>query len=224
LVHPSTGAIVACPVLTMRRASLLLADDHTILIEGLVGLLKDRFEVVGTVSDGQALVDAALHLRPDVIVADLAMPGMSGLDAMEQIKKHGVDSRFVILTMHSEAVIAAKAMRAGASAFVLKHAAGDELVNAIFEVLQGRMYLAPAVTKEVLEILQSPAGRPGVELTPRQRDVLRLIVEGRRMKEIASILDLSTRTVETHKYEIMRTLGAQSTADLIRYALENGLV
>lgn len=208
----------------MRRASLLLADDHTILIEGLVGLLKDRFEVVGTVADGQALVDAALRLRPDVIVADLAMPGMSGLDAMAQIKKHGLESRFVILTMHNEAVIAAKAMRAGASAFVLKHAAGDELVNAIHEVLQGRMYLTPAVTRDVLEILQSPGGRPGVELTPRQRDVLRLIVEGRRMKEIASILDLSTRTVETHKYEIMRTLGAQSTADLIRYALENGLV
>jgi DNA-binding NarL/FixJ family response regulator len=208
----------------MRRASLLLADDHTILIEGLVELLKDRFDVVGTVSDGQALVDAALRLRPDVIVADLAMPVMSGLDAMAQIKKQGVESRFVILTMHSEAVIAAKAMREGASAFVLKHAAGEELVNAIVEVLQGRMYLAPAVTRDVLEILQSPAGRPGIELTPRQRDVLRLIVEGRRMKEIASILDLSTRTVETHKYEIMRALGAQSTADLIRYALENGLV
>jgi DNA-binding NarL/FixJ family response regulator len=195
-----------------------------ILTEGLIALLKDRFDVVGTVTDGSALIEAAQRLRPEVIVTDLAMPGMSGLEAMAQILKLGIDSRIVILTMHNEAVIAAKAIRGGASAFVLKHAAGEELINAIQEALQGRVYLTPAVTKDVIEILQTPAADVAAELTQRQRDVLRLIVEGRRMKEIASILDLSTRTVETHKYDIMRTLGAQSTAELVRFAIERGLV
>jgi DNA-binding NarL/FixJ family response regulator len=207
----------------VRRATVLLADDHTILAEGLVGLLKDRVEVVGTVGDGPALIVAAHRLRPDVIVADLAMPGMSGLDAMTRIKQQGVDSRVVILTMHSEAMIAARAMRAGASAFLLKQSAGEELVTAIEEVLQGRKYLTPAVTHDVIEGLQSSTGDDPVALTPRQLEVLRLIAEGRRMKEIASILGVSPRTVETHKYEMMRTLGAQSTADLVRYAIEHKL-
>ena len=206
------------------RATVLIADDHAILTEGLISLLRDRFDIVGAVSDGKALVEAAKRLRPDVIITDLSMPGVSGIEAMAQIRKLGIHSRVVVLTMHNEAVIAAKAMRGGASAFVLKHSAADELVNAIHEVLQGRVYLTPAVTKDVIQILQSPQAEPGVELTQRQRDVLRLIVEGRRMKEIATALELSTRTVETHKYDMMRTLGTQSTAELVRYALEHGLV
>ena len=208
----------------MRRPTVLLADDHAILTEGLVCLLKERFEVVGTVADGAALVEAAVRLKADVIVTELALPGMSGLEVMTHLKKQGIESRIVILTMHSEAAIAARAIRAGASAFVLKHAAADELKTAIHEALQGRVYLTPAVTKDVIEILQRPTHEPGIELTPRQRDVLRLIGEGRRMKEIGAILQLSTRTVETHKYEIMRTLGAQSIAELVRYAIKHGLV
>jgi two-component system, NarL family, response regulator NreC len=207
----------------MRRATILLADDHPILTEGLVSILKDRFDVVGTVADGQTLVETAQRVRPDVIITDLNMPGMSGLDALTRLKKSGIDSRIIILTMHGEADIAAKAMRAGASGFLLKHSAGEELVDAIQEVLHGRVYLTPAVTKDVIDALKSPSGEPTIELTPRQRDVLRLIVEGKRMKEIAAILDLSTRTVETHKYEMMRTLGVQSTAELVRYALQHGL-
>jgi DNA-binding NarL/FixJ family response regulator len=208
----------------VRRATVLLADDHTILAEGLVGLLKDRFDVVGTVGDGPALIEAAQRLRPDVIVADLTMPGMSGLEAVERVKQRGVKSRIVILTMHGEAMIAARAMRAGASAFLLKQSAGEELLTAIEEVLQGRKYITPAVTNDVIEALQRHADEARIELTPRQLDVLRLIVEGQRMKEIASTLGVSPRTVETHKYEMMRTLGAQSTAELVRYAIEHKLL
>jgi DNA-binding NarL/FixJ family response regulator len=207
----------------MRRATILIADDHTILAEGLVSMLKDQFDVVGTVADGNLLIEAAERLRPDVIIADINMPTTNGLEALTRLKKRGVASKFIILTMQSEADIAARAMRAGASGFLLKYSAGDELVGAIQEVLHGRIYLSPAVTRDVIDTLNHPAGVPRIELTPRQIDVLRLIVEGRRMKEIASILDLSTRTVETHKYEMMRTLGVQSTAELVRYALQNGL-
>jgi DNA-binding NarL/FixJ family response regulator len=199
-----------------------LADDHAIVTEGLVAILRDRFDIVATVHDGAALVEAAERLRPDVIVSDLSMPGMSGLEALERLKKHGFDVRIVFLTMHSEPEIAASAIRAGASAFLLKAAAGEELVHAIDEVLQGRVYLSPAVTKDVLQILQAP-GAKGLELSERQRGVLRLIVQGKRMKEIAALLDLSPRTVETHKYDMMRTLSVRSTAELIRYALEHDL-
>jgi DNA-binding NarL/FixJ family response regulator len=206
----------------MRRPSVLIADDHTIVAEGLVKLLSDRFDVVATVADGTALIEAAQRFRPDIIIADVNMPSIGGLEALERLKKHGVTSRFVILTMHGEPSIAARAMRAGASAFLLKHSAGDQLIEAIDEVLKGRMYLAPAVTKDVLAALDQTRADEA-ELTPRQRDVLRLIVEGKRMKEIAAALDLSTRTVETHKYEMMRVLGVQSTAELIALALKRGL-
>jgi DNA-binding NarL/FixJ family response regulator len=206
----------------MRRPSVLIADDHTIVAEGLVKLLSERFDVLATVADGTALVEAAERLRPDIIITDLNMPSVGGLEAMERLKKRGLSSKFVILTMHKEAIVAAKAMRAGASAFLLKISAGEELLDAIDEVLDGRTYLSPAVTKDVLAAFDQPGG-DGIELTPRQRDVLRLIVEGRRMKEIATILDLSARTIETHKYEMMRVLGVQSTAELVALAVKRGL-
>jgi DNA-binding NarL/FixJ family response regulator len=142
---------------------------------------------------------------------------------LKQLRKRGVTSKFVVLTVHGEPTIAAKAMRAGASAYLLKQSAGEELIDAIDEVLNGRTYLAPAVTKDVLAVFD--AGHTNeTTLTARQRDVLRLIVQGRRMKEIAATLDLSTRTVETHKYEMMRTLGVQSTAELVALAVKRGLV
>ena len=193
-----------------------------IVAEGLVKLLSERFDVVATVADGTALVEAAERLRPDIIITDLNMPSVSGLEALAQLKKRGATSKFVILTMSREASVAVKAMRAGASAFLLKVSAGDELMDAIDEVLNGRTYLSPAVTKDVLAAFDQTGGDE-VELTPRQRDVLRLIVEGRRMKEIAAILDLSARTVETHKYEMMRVLGVQSTAELVALAVKRGL-
>jgi DNA-binding NarL/FixJ family response regulator len=208
---------------TVRRPSVLIADDHTIVAEGLVKLLSRRFNVIGTVADGSALIEAAERLRPDIIVADLNMPSMGGLEALERLKQRGVASKFVILTMHKDASIAAKAMRAGASAFLLKHSAGNELIGAIDQVLNGGTYIAPAVAIDALEAFDQKRGAGG-ELTKRQRDVLRLIVAGRRMKEIAATLDLSARTVETHKYEMMRVLGVDSTAELVALAVKRGIV
>jgi DNA-binding NarL/FixJ family response regulator len=207
----------------MRRPTVLIADDHTIVAEGLVQLLSGRFDVVATVGDGEALIEAAARLRPDIVITDVNMPSIGGLEALERLKKAGVTSRFVILTMYEEAAVATRALRAGASAFVLKHSAGEDLIHAIDEVLNGRTYLAPAVTRDVLAAF-GMGQEEGVELTPRQRDVLRLIVQGRRMKEIAAALDLSVRTVETHKYEMMRTLGVQSTAELVAVAVKRTLV
>ena len=207
------------------RSTVLLADDHAMVMEGLARLLKDHeFDVVGTVSNGEKLIDAAKILRPDVIITDLSMPGLSGLDALARLKAEGIASKVVVLTMHSDAEVAFVAMRAGASGFLLKESAGDELVAAIRQVLQGRTYLTPALTRGVMDRMAGAAVASEPQLTPRQRDVLRLIVKGQRMKEIAESLGLSTRTVETHKYEMMQALGLHSTAELVRYALDRRLV
>ena len=209
----------------MKRHTVLLADDHAIVTEGLARLLREHeFDVVGAVGDGQLLIDAARQHRPDVIVTDLSMPGLSGLDVLARLRAERIDSKVVVLTMHNDADLATVAMRAGASGFLLKESAGEELVAAIRQALQGRVYLTPALTKEVLERMAGSPGPPEPQLTVRQRDVLRLIVKGQRMKEIAANLGLSVRTVETHKYEMMRVLGVGSTAELVRYAIERRLV
>ena len=208
----------------MRRNTVLLADDHAIVTEGLARLLRDHdFDVVGAVGDGQALIDAAKRLRPDVIVTDLSMPGLSGLDVLARLKAEGIDSKVIVLTMHKDADLATVAMRGGASGFLLKESAGDELLAAIRQTLQGGVYLAPALTRDVMERMAGGSGASEPQLTVRQRDVLRLIVKGQRMKEIAANLGLSARTVETHKYEMMETLGLHSTAELVRYALDRRL-
>jgi len=207
----------------MRRVRVLLADDHTIVVEGLSSLLKDHFELVGTVSDGSQLVDAAKTLRPDVIVTDLSMPVLSGLDALRRLKTEGIDAKVIFLTMHADARVATEALRAGANGFLLKQSAGEELITAIEDVLHGRTYLTPLLTKDVLASLTTPGQTDQVVLTPRQRDVLRLLADGKRMKEIAAVLGLSTRTVETHKYEMMQALGVGSTAELVRYAIKHNL-
>jgi DNA-binding NarL/FixJ family response regulator len=206
----------------MRRAKVLLADDHTIVAEGLKSLLKDQYELVGTVHDGGQLIDAAGSLRPDVIVTDFSMPVLSGLDALRRLKADRIDAKVIFLTMHADAVVATEAFRAGASGYLLKQAAGEELITAIEAVLDGRTYLTPRLTKDVITNLTTSA-RDQVTLTPRQRDVLRLLAEGKRMKEVAAILGLSARTVETHKYEMMQALGLGSTAELVRYAIKHGL-
>jgi two-component system, NarL family, response regulator NreC len=208
-----------------RRTTVLVADDHAIVMEGLVSLLKEHdFDVVGAVRDGEQLIEAARRLKPDVIVTDLSMPGLTGLDVLVKLKAERIDSKVVVLTMYSDAGRATTALKAGASAFLLKESAGEELVKAIHEALQGRVYLTPAVTRAVIERMAESGGEPAPHLTPRQLDVLRLIVKGQRMKEIAASLDLSTRTVETHKYEMMHALGVKSTAELVRYALEQRIV
>jgi DNA-binding NarL/FixJ family response regulator len=208
----------------MRRTTVLLADDHAIVAEGLATLLKGHFDLVGTVGDGSQLLDAARALQPDVIVADMAMPVLSGLEALRQLKAERIDAKVIFLTMHADAQLATAALRAGASGYVLKHSAGEELMRAIHEVLEGRVYLTPLLTKDVITTLTEPTTQPAVQLTTRQREVLQLIADGRRMKEIAATLQLSTRTVETHKYQMMRVLGVDSTAALVRYAIELGLV
>jgi DNA-binding NarL/FixJ family response regulator len=208
----------------MRQTTVLLADDHTIVTEGLAAVLaKNNFDVVGAVGDGHQLIDAAKRLRPDVIVTDLSMPGLTGLDVLARLKAERVDSKVIILTMHHDADVASLAMRGGASGFLLKESAGDELLAAIRQALQGRVYLTAALTKEVMERMAGSLGAPEPQLTVRQRDVLRLIVKGQRMKEIAANLGVSVRTVETHKYEMMETLGLHSTAELVRYSLDRRL-
>jgi DNA-binding NarL/FixJ family response regulator len=209
---------------TLRRPTVLIADDHAIVKEGLVGLLKEHdFDVVGAVGDGQLLLDAAKRLRPDVIVTDMTMPGLNGLDVLARLKSDRLQSKVIMLTMHNDAELATQVLRAGAFGFLLKHSAGEELLTAIEQVLQGRTYLTPAMTRDVMARMADP---PSVEpqLTARQRDVLRLILKGQRMKEIAAALDLSPRTVETHKYEMMEALGVQSTPELVKYAIEHRLV
>ena len=208
----------------MRRARVLLADDHTMVAQGLASFLQEDFDLVGIVGDGKELLDAAQRLRPDVIVADMAMPVMDGLEALHKLKAARLDAKVIFLTMHADAQLATEALRAGASGYVLKHAAGEELITAIQEVLQGRTYLTPLIANDVITSLLALEQQATVTLTPRQREVLRLIAAGRRMKEIAAILQLSTRTVETHKYEMMRALGVQSTAELVRHAIRLGLV
>ncbi len=212
------------PQTPMRRPTVLIADDHTIVMEGLVSLLKDTFDVVGAVSDGSRLVEEAIRLKPDVIVTDISMPGMSGMDALRRLKALRSDTRIILLTMHANAAVVTEAMHAGASGYLVKQSAGDELVTAIHEVLQGRVYLTPALTQDVIASMSGPSKDRPTQLTPRQRQVLKLVAEGRRMKEIAAILQLSPRTVETHKYEMMQALGVQSTAELVRYAIQQRLV
>ena len=208
----------------IRRHTVLLADDHAIVTDGLARLLGDAdFEVVGAVRDGQQLLDAAKRLRPDVIITDLSMPGLGGLDVLAGLKAERLDSKVIVLTMHHDPDLAADAMRGGASGFLLKESAGDELLAAVRQALQGCIYITPAVTRGVLERLTGTERTREPQLTPRQVDVLRLIVRGQRMKEIADTLGLSTRTVEGHKYEMMETLGVSSTAELVRYALDRRL-
>lgn len=209
----------------MRRYTVLVADDHAIVREGIVNLLKEHdLDVVGAVGNGQELIDAAVRLRPDLIVTDVSMPGLSGIDVLTRLKSERVDSKVIVLTMHQDADLATRAMRAGAWGFLLKHSAGEELLNAIQQAVEGRVYLTSTLTKDVLERMAASADHAEPQLTARQRDVLRLIVEGRRMKEIAAALELSARTVETHKYQMMQALGVSSTAELVKYAITHRLI
>jgi len=203
---------------------VILADDHVVFTDGISQLLKGRFEVVAAVTDGSRLVETAARLRPDIIVADLSMPAVSGLDALKRLKANHDQSKVIILTMHADAELATEALRAGAKGFVLKQSSGEELLDAMEAVLQGRTYLTSAITEDVLVMMAGPKNPEGVQLSTRQKEVLRLIVNGRRMKEIAGVLDLSPRTVETIKYEMMRELRLHSTAELVRYAVEHQLV
>jgi DNA-binding NarL/FixJ family response regulator len=195
--------------------------------EALVALLRDSFELVGLVRDGHALVEEAARLKPDVIVTDIFMPFLNGIDAARQLKTRGVDSKIVFLTMQANPKIAAEAFRAGASGFVSKESAGEELIQAIQEAVQGGAYITSLVAKDMIDILiEARTSAPGINpvLTSRQREVLQLVAEGRTMKEIGNALGISVRTAETHKYETMQVLGVQTTAELIHWAIRLRLV
>lgn len=208
----------------MRRPAVLLADDHTAVLEGISRILKDHADVVGMVGDGAALCDSAARLRPDAVVSDVSMPGVSGMEALRRMQQHQPWIRVILLTMHADASLAAEAFRLGAKGFVLKQQSTTELVKALDAVMQGHKYITPALTDEVLTLMATRPDPKAQALTTRQREVLRLIVRGHRMKEIAADLKLSPRTVEAIKYEMMRDLGVQSTAVLVRQAVEQGLV
>jgi DNA-binding NarL/FixJ family response regulator len=207
--------------------TLVLADDHAVVAEGLGALLREKFTLLRTVHDGRALVAAAAELNPDVVVTDISMPLLNGLDAIRQIKSARPATNIIILTMHIEPDLAVQAFRAGALGYLLKASAGEELVEAVRQVAQGRAYLTSLIAKDLISVLleakkESPAA--GERLTPRQREVLQLIAEGRTMKEVASLLHISPRTAESHKYEIMDVLGAQNTAELVQHAIRMKLV
>ncbi|MGO9468091.1 MAG: response regulator [Isosphaeraceae bacterium] len=211
----------------MKKPRILLADDHRILAEGVRGLLEPEFELVGIVSDGRELVEAAISLRPDLIVADISMPSLNGIDAVAQIRQAEVTCRVVFLTMQRDVSYARRAMEAGASGYVLKHSAHDELVKAIRAALRGQTYVTPLIAGELLRSYQEDGPQPpnaAGRLTPRQREVLQLSAEGRSAKEVASLLHISTRTAEFHRSRVMKVLGARTAAELVQYAIRNGII
>lgn len=210
----------------MSRPRVLLADDHRIVSEGLKGLLADDFELVGMVEDGRALIAAARTLKPDIIVADISMPYMNGIDAMAQLKKDNPKVKVVFLTMHQDPAYARRALDAGAHGFVVKHSAAAELVMAIHAALKGQTFVTPALTGDLLR--QASKSSDAVDaaelLTGRQLEILRLLAEGRSAKEIAVSLAISPRTVEFHKYQLMEAHGLHSNAELIHFAIKHGVV
>lgn len=211
----------------MKKPRILLADDHRMVAEGLRGLLEPDYQLVGIVEDGRALVEAADKLMPDVVVADVSMPLLNGIEAVRQLKKKNPRLLVVFLTMHLDVAYAASAFEAGASGYVLKHSAPSELLTAINFALKGRTYITPMLAGELLHYqMNKPKGEQedGLNrLTARQREVLQLIAEGLSVKEAASVLGISTRTVEFHKYSMMEALGLKSSAELMRFAVEHGI-
>ncbi|MFA6957290.1 MAG: response regulator transcription factor [Thermoanaerobaculia bacterium] len=210
-----------------KRPRVLLADDHLLVAEALKSLLTPEFELVGVVEDGRALIEAAATLRPDVIVADVTMPHLNGIEALVQLRQSGDRVPVVFLTMHRDVSFARRALEAGASGFVLKHSAAAELIAAVRAALDGKTYVSPQLMREVLDAMkQGPEqiADPTAALTPRQREVLQLLAEGRSAKEIAMSLSISARTVEFHKYQMMETLGLHTNAELIHFAIKHGLV
>ena len=209
------------------RPRLLLADDHTLLLEGIRLMLEPEFELVGSVEDGQALVAAAKTLKPDIILLDISMPALNGIDVAHRLRQFLPSAKLIFLTMHADSDYVSEAFRAGAMGYLLKRAAASELKTAIREVLKGNHYVSPLVTRNALELLISstkPGGRLSDRLTPRQREVLQLVAEGRSRKEIASVLNISVKTVEFHKATLARELNLRTVADFTRYAIEHGII
>ena len=200
----------------MNRPRILLADDHTMFGECLKGLLQDDFDLLGTVENGAVLVDSAVRLEPDIVILDISMPILNGFDAARELRKRGTSAKIIFLTMHADTGLMAEALRCGASGYVVKQSAGKDLIAAIRQVVEGKTYFPNFETSDL--------NPHSLNLTPRQRNVLRLIAQGLTMREVASELGISTRTAESHKYEMMEALGVETSADLIKYAIKLGLI
>ena len=210
----------------MKRIRILLADDHILVSEGFRKLLEPEFEVVGAVGDGRALLKAAEELKPDLVLVDVGMPLLNGLDAARQLKKRMPRLKLVFLTMNPDSDLASEALRIGASGYLLKNSHGDELRKAVRDVVRGMSYVTPQIRQAMEErFIRDPkaANRPQ-HLTARHREILQMLAEGRSPKEIASILGISVRTVRFHKYEIMKELGIASNAELVHYAIKHSLI
>ena len=211
----------------MKKPRVLIADDHSILLAGLCRLVEDSCEVVGMVENGRALVEAAGKHKPDLILLDISMPLLNGLDAAREIKKSAPECKLLFLTMHASPTYATEALKAGGNGYLLKQSAASELSTAIEAVLGGQTYLTPAITRPVLDSVLKPDSQPLKravgDLTSRQREVLQLIGEGKGTKEIAMLLNVSVKTVEFHKARLMEQLEVHSTADLIKFAIAEGL-
>jgi len=210
----------------MARPRVLIADDHKIVVEGLKKMLQHDFDIAGTVEDGRELITSVEKHHPDVIIADVSMPMLNGIDAVRQIKKVHKTIKVVFLTMQLDVAYAVSAFNAGASGYVLKHSAPDELVTAINEALKGRTYVTPLIAGKLLQAYEEGSHTQtdtARSLTPRQREVLQLLAEGYSAKEIATILNISLKTVEYHKYRMMEDLGIKTLAELVRYAVKHGI-
>jgi DNA-binding NarL/FixJ family response regulator len=210
----------------MKRPRILLADDHTLMAEALGHMLQTDFDVVGTVSDGRALIKAAAELKPELVVVDIGMPLLNGLDAADQLKALHPDIKVIFLTQNREPRFAVEAFRRNASGYLLKDSAASELTTAIREALDGRSYVSPVIAKGMIDhaLNAEPNDSGSRELSPREREVLQLLAEGKSMKEVGSILDISPRTVEFHKYRVMQLLGVKTNAELVQYAIKHGLI
>jgi DNA-binding NarL/FixJ family response regulator len=207
----------------MTRPRILMADDHLMLLEAFKAMLQPDFDVVGTVTDGRALLEEFTRLNPDVVLLDVAMPLLNGLDAGRQLKAQRRSVKLVYLTMNPDPDLAGEALRLGASGYVLKSSAAQELKQAIQEALRGRSYITPLITRDVVgSLIQQRT--PRHELTVRQREVLQLLAEGKSMKEVAAILDLTPRTVAFHKYRMMEQLRLKTSAELVTFAVREGVV
>jgi DNA-binding NarL/FixJ family response regulator len=207
----------------MARPRILMADDHLMLLEAFKALLEPDFEVVGTVTDGRALLEEFSRLNPDVVLLDVAMPLLNGLDAGRQLKAQRQSVKLIYLTMNPDPDLAGEALRLGASGYVLKSSAAQELKQAIQEALRGRSYITPLITRDVVgSLIEHRTSRQ--ELTLRQREVLQLLAEGKSMKEVAAILDLTPRTVAFHKYRMMEQLRVKTSAELVKVAVRLGVV
>jgi DNA-binding NarL/FixJ family response regulator len=210
-----------------KRCRVLVADDHDVVREGLQVLLREQFDIVGAVRDGRTLVREAQRLSPDLVLIDITMPVLNGIEATRQLQARSPSIKVVVFTMHADVTYAAELLQAGASAYVLKNSPIEEIKTAMNQALAGKKYVTPQVAKEVLPVLKKSSQRRGGpinRLTGREREVLQLVAEGRPSKQIADVLCVSPRTVEYHKYKMMGKLGLHSTADLTRYAMRHGII